>query len=80
MRFLREHNFKQPFSPTPQTKLDELNMINDDECQVSNFLILKSDMNLINKLKAESDKLVTNDMKNIIKPGPIQKKKPSEIK
>lgn len=37
-------------------------------------------MNLINKLKAESDKLVTNDMKNIIKPGPVQKKKPSEIK
>ena len=43
-------------------------------------MILKSDMNLINKLKAESDKLVTNDMKNIIKPGPVQKKKPSEIK
>ena len=47
---------------------------------MSNFLILKSDMNLINKLKAESDQLVTNDMKNIIKPGPVLKKKPSEIK
>ena len=33
---------------------------------MSNFLILKSDMNLINSLKEESEKLVTNDMKNII--------------
>jgi hypothetical protein len=32
-------------------------------------LILKSDLNAIKAIKEECDKLVTNDMKNIIKPG-----------
>ena len=40
-------------------------------------MILKSDLNVIKAIKEECDKLVTNDMKNIIKPGssnPQQKK------
>jgi hypothetical protein len=41
----------------------------DEQCQVSNFLILKSDLNVIKAIKEECEKLVTNDMKNIIKPG-----------
>lgn len=36
---------------------------------MSNFLILKSDLNVIKQIKEDCDKLVTNDMKNIIKPG-----------
>ena len=69
LRFLREQNFKQDSSGTTNRGLDHAST-NGDEIQVSNFLILKSDLNHIKALREQTDKMVMNDMKSIIKSGP----------
>lgn len=50
LRFLREHNFNQDNSGSSQYGMDD-GSLNNDEIQISNFLILKSDLNHIKTLK-----------------------------
>ena len=66
LRFLREQNFKQDSTGAASCRMDDAS-INGDEIQVSNFLILKSDLNHIKTLKELTDNMVTNDMMSTIR-------------
>jgi hypothetical protein len=63
LRLLREQNFKPEMVQGGSMKGIGLS---SEEVQVSNFLILKSDLNHIKTLKQESENFVINDMKSVI--------------
>ena len=63
LRFLREQNFKPEMDQGGSKKGIGFS---SEEVQVSNFLILKSDLNHIKNLKQESERFVINDMKSVI--------------
>lgn len=81
LRFMRDQNLKRDAIARGDGKGKRVDKIQQmlEENQVSNFLILKSDIAHIQGLKEESDQIVTSDMKDFIRAGAELKKKSTEL-